>query len=360
MEVPFIAYLDDKQKEGEQLTSLKNTQTGMPANILAILLLAATLPVFLNGQVKEKWYKGNTHSHTIHSDGDSTPAVVVNWYKEHGYSFLVLSDHNYLTPVDGLNSVYGAQEKFLLIPGEEVSDQFNETPIHVNGLNIRKLVPPQHGTSILDTIQNNVDAIRQVEGVPHINHPNMSWALTASHIRMVKNNKLFEIYNGYPHVHNHGGGGKPSLEKMWDDILTHGQLIYGIAVDDAHDFKGEFSSQRSNPGRGWVMVRAAELSSSAILEAMENGNFYASTGVTLTEYEVNEKKIKIEIQKEPLTGWPSYKFTTYFIGAGGRVLTTVHGPSPSYQFTGKEKYVRARVVNSAGYVAWTQPVFIDK
>ena len=87
---------------------------------------------------------------------------------------------------------------------------------------------------------------------------------------------------------------------------------------------------------------------------MESGDFYASTGVTLSDYEANEQEIRITIREVP-----TFKYTTFFIGEGGRVLTTVYGPSPRYRFTGKEKYVRARVVNSMGYVAWTQPVFIN-
>ena len=43
------------------------------------------------------WYKGNIHTHTTKSDGDADPEVVVNWFMEHGYDFLVLSDHNHRT-----------------------------------------------------------------------------------------------------------------------------------------------------------------------------------------------------------------------------------------------------------------------
>ena len=52
-----------------------------------------------------RWYKGNLHTHTLNSDGDSTPDEVVRWYREHGYDFLVLTDHNVMTEVDGLNAV---------------------------------------------------------------------------------------------------------------------------------------------------------------------------------------------------------------------------------------------------------------
>ena len=45
------------------------------------------------------WFKGNLHTHTLNSDGDSTPDDVVRWYREHGYNFVMLTDHNYLTSV---------------------------------------------------------------------------------------------------------------------------------------------------------------------------------------------------------------------------------------------------------------------
>ena len=49
------------------------------------------------------------------------------------------------------------------------------------------------------------------------------------------------------------------MEAVWDHLLTMGKRIYGIAVDDAHHFQGEFAPEGSNPGRGWVVVRAEVL-----------------------------------------------------------------------------------------------------
>jgi len=319
-------------------------------------MIFAVLLFFAGARAQQKsWYKGNTHTHTINSDGDTSPDEVVRWYREHGYNFLVLSDHNFLTEIEGLNSIFGAKEKFILIRGEEVTDSFNDKPIHVNGLNISQVVPPQHGASILETIQNNVNAIRGANGVPHINHPNFGWAITTEQLRLVQSDRLFEIFNGHPLVHNVGGGGSPSPEEMWDLILSNEKLIYGIAVDDAHHFKGEFAPDRSNPGRGWVMVYASELSALGILEAMENGNFYASTGVTLSDYGATAEGIKISIAEQP-----TFKYTTYFTGDSGKLLSVLNGPTVSYRFTGEEKYVRARVRDSMGHLAWTQPVFLKK
>jgi len=54
---------------------------------------------------------------------------------------------------------------------------------------------------------------------------------------------------------------------MWDDLLTDGMVIYGVSSDDVHELK-RVGRGRSNPGRGWVMVRAAELTPDAITEAL--------------------------------------------------------------------------------------------
>ncbi|MGH9201250.1 MAG: PHP domain-containing protein, partial [Vicinamibacterales bacterium] len=68
-----------------------------------------------------RWFKGNTHAHTSNSDGDSAPDEVARWYREHGYHFLVLTDHNVLTPIESLNAPSDAGRDFLVIKGEELT-----------------------------------------------------------------------------------------------------------------------------------------------------------------------------------------------------------------------------------------------
>lgn len=298
-----------------------------------------------------RWYKGNTHTHTLNSDGDSTPDEVVSWYRENRYHFLVLTDHNFLTSVDALNALHGADERFLVIRGEEVTDRFGNKPLHVNGLNLARLVSPQGGSGVVDVLQRNVNAIRGASGVPHINHPNFGWAVTADELRQVENNKLFEVFNGHPQVNNLGGGGQPGLEEAWDTILSSGKVIYGIAVDDAHHFKRPWDRSASKPGQAWVVVRAARLAALDLMEAMERGDFYASTGVELADYQVTANEITLHVKPEGAS-----KYRVQFVGRGGRLLREVHTNPASYALRGDEGYVRARVLESNGRVAWTQPV----
>ncbi len=306
-----------------------------------------------------QWYKGNTHTHTLNSDGDSTPDEVVRWYREHRYQFLVLTDHNFLTGVDGLNALHGADEKFLVIKGEEVTDRFEKKEIHINGLNLERLVQPQGGKSVVETIQRNVDAIRQAVGIPHINHPNFRWSITAEELQQVERYKFFEIFNGHPFVNNEGGGGVPGLEQMWDYLLFSGKPVYGIAVDDAHVFKRPWDRAAARPGQGWVVVRAERLTPQALFAAMDRGDFYASTGVELDDYKATDKAITIKIKQDQ-----SSKYRVQFIGKGdnpykgGRLLKEEISNPATYEIRGDEGYVRAKVIDSNGKIAWTQPVMV--
>jgi hypothetical protein len=298
-----------------------------------------------------RWYKGNTHTHTLNSDGDSTPDEVVHWYRQHGYNFLVLTDHNFVTSVEGLNALHGADEKFLVIRGEEVTDRFGEKPLHINGLNPARVIVPQGGTSVIDVLQRNVAGIRAAMGIPHINHPNFGWAITADELQQVNDYNLFEIYNGHPSVNNNGGGGVPGLEEVWDRILSSGRLLYGIAVDDAHHFKRPWDPDASKPGQGWIFVRAPRLDPSAVLGALERGEFYSSTGVELSDYQATTRKMTVTIKERPAS-----KYRVQFVGRNGKLLAEVTQNPAVYETKGDEGYVRAKVIESNGKIAWTQPV----
>ena len=322
--------------------------------VLAALAASLVVSSAATGQPSDaRWFKGNTHTHTLNSDGDSTPDEVVRWYRERGYQFLVLTDHNFLTSVDSLNALLGADQQFLVIRGEEVTDRAGTKPLHINGLDVATLVAPQGGSSVVDVLQRNVDAIRRERGIPHINHPNFGWAVSTDELAAVRNTRLFEVFNGHPLVNNLGGGGVPGLEEMWDAILSRGQLLYGLAVDDAHTFKQPGNPDVPGPGRGWVFVRAPRLEARAIVEALEQGDFYASTGVELAEYERTAERITLSVKA---TNYSKYR--VQFIGSGGRILQEVTTPKASYSFRGEEGYVRAKVIESNGRMAWMQPVMV--
>lgn len=299
----------------------------------------------------ERWFKGNTHTHTNQSDGDSTPEEVIAWYRAHGYNFLALSDHNLVVDCGLLRS--HERRDFILIPGEEISVNHDGTPIHLNALGVSQALPPLVGGTKADTLRDNLAAVLRAGGLGHVNHPNFRFALTSEDMLPVENLRFLEIYNGHPAVYNDGDEtqGCPSVETMWDDLLSSGQRVYGLAVDDAHHF-AEFDSTRANPGRGYVMVRAQALSPAAILCAIVTGDFYASTGLNLSKLTCTPERISLEVHDEGVG-----PYLVEFVGRGGEILESVAGPSADYVPVQGMGYVRARV-RSAGWArCWTQPVF---
>ncbi len=304
-----------------------------------------------------QWFKGNTHSHTTESDGDSPPDVVARWYKNHGYRFLVLSDHNVFTNPARFGDL--VDSTFLLIGGEELTSQFERRPVHLNGLALSRVLAPLADSTMVGTIQRNVDAIREVAGVPHINHPNFRWAFGLKELLQVRNDPLLEIHNGHPLVNNEGGDGSAGMEEIWDGLLSAGKRIYGIAVNDAHHFQGEFTRERSNPGRGWVVIAAEQLETTALMRSLERGLFYASSGVTLDSVQVSATTMAVTIRPDG-----DFKYTTTFIGDQGRVLARIGGLAPAYVLDPARDrnltYVRARVDDSGGFHAWIEPAFVAK
>jgi hypothetical protein len=385
---------------------------------LLIALIVSTYP-----QNKEtKWYKGNLHTHSLWSDGDDFPEMIIDWYKQHGYDFIALSDHNILAKgekwikvessmmegyslyfkkfkdewieskyvsdtlfvrlktLEEYRKLFEEPGKFLIIQSEEITDRFEKKPIHVNAPNIEELIEPQGGNSVLEVMQNDVNAVneqRERTGIsmfPHINHPNYGWAVTGEDLINLEGDKFFEIYNGHPLVNNYGDSIHPGTEEMWDMVLSERlsngkDLMYGLAVDDAHNYF-EYNSGKSNPGRGWVMVKADTLTPESIIIAMEKGDFYASTGVKIKNIEIYNDRIKISVISE---GGINYKIR--FIGTlkdcttthkFGELLKEVSDSDAEYQFAGNEMYVRAVIISSKlkvnpykegeFEVAWIQPV----
>jgi hypothetical protein len=421
-----------------------------PAPFLALLcglclsaaprLQAAVDPT---GPPGARWWKGNLHTHSLWSDGDDYPEMIVDWYKQHGYEFLALSDHNILLQGDkwidrtnnkgggialekylerfGANWVQqraarGKQQvrlrtlkefrplfeepgRFLLIQSEEITDKYKLKPVHLNATNLRDFIKPRGGSSVLEVMQNNVDAVfaqhrRTGQPMfPHLNHPNFGWAVTAEDLMRVKGERFFEVYNGHPLVHNEGDTNHADTDRVWDIILAMRLSepglgpLYGLANDDAHDYH-KIAPTKSNAGRGWVMVRAPLLAVDDLVAAMEAGDFYASSGVRLKD--VRRGPGRYEVQIDPEEG---VTYTTRFIGTRsgfdrtsepvrnkkgeplavtrryspeiGAVFAEVTGTNPTYTLTGEELYVRARIESSRlkenaplkGEVerAWTQP-----
>jgi hypothetical protein len=417
--------------------------------ILAILLAVTTTLAAADPAPSFRWWKGNLHTHSLWSDGDDYPEMICQWYKDHGYQFLALSDHNIIADkerwinvmksrggeiafdkylerfgakwVEQRNDAEGQREvrlkmlseyrslteepgRFLLIRSEEISDHYLKAPIHLNATNLSTVIKPQGGASIVEVMQNNINAVvaqraqTRVPMIPHINHPNFGWAITAEELAQVKDEQFFEIYNGHPTVHNEGDETHAAVDRVWDIVLTLRHAanlppLFGLGSDDSHHYHAVTPGKKqSRSGRGWIMVRAKNLTPEDLIAAMQLGDFYASSGVTLKDVRLDKNRITIEI-----AGEAGCTYRTEFIGTRkgydpasspvldkngeplrvtrqyskdiGATLVTVEGTSAGYTFAGDELYVRARITSSKPKPnastdgeferAWTQPMLPD-
>lgn len=313
-----------------------------------------------------RWYRGNLHTHSLWSDGNDYPEMIVDWYTRNGYQFLALSDHNTLAQGERWMSVKAADQRakhdgfaryrerfgepwvetrtvegdlqvrlkplgeyrtlfersgqFLVIQGEEITDRFESKPVHMNASNVVEAIKPQGGSSIPEVMTRNLEAVEEQAqrlGQPiltHLNHPNFGYAITAEELAMVTKERFFEVYNGHPGVHHEGDATHASVERMWDIINTlriaamKAAPVYGLGTDDSHNY---FGTSGSSPGRGWIQVRARFLTPEHILRGIEAGDFYASSGVALREVTYDRERGVLQLEIEPESG---LTYTTQFIG----------------------------------------------
>jgi hypothetical protein len=292
-----------------------------------------------------RWLKGNVHVHTDQSDGASPPADVVAWYWTHDYAFLFVTDHNLQTVTPGLKGRFDSAGEFLVLPGVEVTDRVGSQPVHLNALGVSEAPVPVGGSDAAAAIRGNLQGIRSAGGVAVLNHPNglLSRALSAADMT-AGGVSFFEVCC----ADFMGGSGHPSTDQLWDQVLTAGRVLYGVAADDAHDFGRE----SRDPGSAWVMVRAPELTAPAILAALQRGDFYATTGVGLSDVQATSEGLCLRIDE-----YAAYGYRTEFIGRGGEVLWVDESEEPCFERNPEDVYVRARIQRSDGALAWVQPVF---
>lgn len=315
-----------------------------------------------------RWWKGNLHTHSLWSDGDDFPEMIADWYRERGYHFLALSDHNILSegpkwmqhaaivkrggqealakyqsrfgggwvetrgepgtdsyevrlkPLSEFRTLVEERGRFLMIQSEEISTKAEGLPIHLNAANIEELIQPLGGKTVREVIDANVRSVEDQaqrkgrEIFVHLNHPNFGLAITAEDLAEVVRERFFEVYNGHPGVKQLGDEHHPSVERLWDiaNTIRLAQLkappLMGVATDDTHDYHGEPGAR---PGRGWIMVESRYLSPEHLIRALKAGRFYASSGVELESfnYDPTTKELKVVVHAEP-----GVKYSTEFIG----------------------------------------------
>jgi hypothetical protein len=272
------------------------------------------------------WYKGGLHSHSTRSDGKLSPSEVVARYASLGFDFIAITDHHTVTKIKGNGLLVLGQES-----GKGSTESGEEYHPHMNGIAIS--TAPSESLSQ----QQRIDSITAQGGIVVLNHPTVFfYAYDLNDLRDLKNYTGMEIYSGYS-----DGVLKGNPVSLWDDILSTGKRVWGVAADDAHEL--------DDYGKGWIEVRlTGALNTANVINAIKKGSFYSSQGPTISDLSFNGTTFSVSTPNAD---------SVNFYGRNGKLLKSVSEGNASYTVDGSEGYVRAEV-SKDGLKARSQPVFI--
>ncbi len=280
--------------------------------------------------VPGEFRKAQLHCHTTESDGRFRPRDLLQMYRDAGYSFVCITDHNRVTRYDDLND-----NQFLAVTGTEdtVSRILRSLGPHMGRLFV-------DGPIRAGRPQERIDKTLAAGGVVSLCHPSWNgnlWtgAWSQETVRRLREFHLIEIWN--PH--------SDSLEdvRRWNSVLTArgpDEPVWGVAVDDCH--------RRDQFDRGWVMVKVPDVTPEALRRALLGGGFYASTGPT-ADFSVEGSTIAVTINEPG---------QVRFVDLEGRVNESLSGREARYTVRGDERCVRVECTAAGGRV-WSQPFWIS-
>lgn len=323
------------------------------------------------------FYKANLHCHSNISDGHKTPQELKELYKSRGYSVLAITDHNLLVPHPELND-----ESFLALTGYELnmneaytnhSSKLHICAISLTPDNIKD--PCWHSSKYIYTEERamehlvtkddstNFERIYSPSGVNKMistlrdngffvtyNHP--SWSLeTVEEFGSYEGMHAMEVFNYGCFI----DGYHDNDIYCYDQALRKAKRIYCVATDDNHN-AFPLKSRRSDSFGGYVMIKADKLDYRTITKALENGDFYASTGAEIYDYYYDDGKIHINCSDAEVivfsTGIRSSKIVC------GDVDEYVN--EATFEIPKNCEYFRVTVYGKGGTRAYTNAIFTDE
>ncbi len=295
-----------------------------------------------------RFWRGNLHTHSDRSDGVLTAAEVCRRYRAEGYDFIALTDHFlgcFGYPVTDTTAV--RSDGFTTLLGAELhaGAMRNGEIWHILAVGLpADFAPPAapHFTPVADseTAPALARRARAAGAFVSIAHPEWS-QLPAEEAALIDAAHAVEIYN-------HGcamGCDRGAGLYVAEHLLNAGRRITLCATDDAH------FSEPDHFG-GWVMVRAGANTPEALLAALKQGAYYASTGPEIHNVIWSDRSVEITC---------SAAVTAVLQGRGTRT-SVAHGHSLTritlpYGPLATSDWLRVTIIDKAGKRAWTNPVW---
>lgn len=290
------------------------------------------------------WYKGNIHTHTSASDGSLGSEQVVEWHQANNYHFLAITDHDRVTLPSGFSREGGSSDGgMLLLPGAELSagESREGSPVHVLAVGLGGGEPPEAGFAGADEA---LGWAREHGAFAVVAHAYWS-GFSTEELAAVAGLGAMEAFNYGCEQENRKGDARV----YWDDLLQRGMRVWGVATDDSHWWEPSYG------GGGWVMVKCPELTASALMEALQNGLFYSTSGPVIEDLRMEQGRLRVH---------SSPAAAIYWIGPG-HTGWSVHA-QPGETVSAAEfdlhkgiSWLRVEVNDWQGRRAWSNPLFLE-
>ena len=290
------------------------------------------------------WYKGNLHTHTTRSDGLYPPEKQIGDYKNMGYHFLSITDHNRMD-----NYSQYCTENFLMLPAWERDILYSSWKcLHLIGLceDGEKWFPLMEEPCLPESVtgQQLVNGMRENGQLVILAHPDWS-RVELEEAAELQGYIAIEVFNNGCEKLCHAG----HSEHYWDLLLRRGRRVWGIACDDTH-------GKAQSPDRfgGWIQAKAPSLTARSVLKAVVEGHFYSSSGPDIIDFGFEDNS-SVYLQCSPCR-------EIHFITYPARGYTILRGNKPltegRYTLKGGESYIRVECVDDGGHTAWTNPIYL--
>ncbi|MBE7090571.1 MAG: hypothetical protein E7363_01465 [Clostridiales bacterium] len=329
-----------------------------------------------------QFYKANMHTHTTVSDGQMTPAEIKKVYQDHGYSIVAFTDHDVFVPHHDLTD-----DKFLALAGVEVAvsedipdvEFASQKTYHLNfyarsaditefplfsekrvGQSIRGSITPEmlkYDYRISYGQEDINKAIRFADDCGFFasyNHP--VWSMqTYKDYGDLENVWGVEVFNSGCFI-----TGRDETIIPWEDLLRQGKKPFPLATDDAHTLRDCCG--------GFLMVKAKELTYPTVIQALEKGDFYATTGPRIYELWLEGTVLHISCSPAQQVNLTAENRWTHNHFAMPDLRTEINMDISTWFRIAKEakeklnrnSYFRITVKDQAGKAAYTRAYFYDE
>jgi hypothetical protein len=220
----------------------------------------------------ERWYRGDLHMHTAHSDGSCTSQsgkmvpcpvfVTVEDAVKQKLDFIAITDHNTISHYDAERELQPYFDRILLIPGREITTYSG----HANLFGPTDFIDFRAEAKGAPSINTVFSAAQSAGAFVSVNHPGdptgascigCGWSVTDTNWNLVNG---IEAVNGTDPAHYEAD------IRFWDRQLAKGYRLIAIGGSDTH------RPERGTIGRPTTVVHAQELSVSGILDAIRKGH----------------------------------------------------------------------------------------